>query len=149
MSLKARFDQDLTVAMKSKDALRTSVLRMVKSAIRLKEVEKTGAALDDDQVLQVMGNLIKQRRDSIEKYTAANRPELVQKEQDEIAIIQEYLPAALSQDEIAAGVAAAIAETGAAGPKDFGKAMKAAMARFKGRNVDGKVVSDLMKERLG
>lgn len=149
MSLRSRFDQDLTAAMKSKEALRTSVLRMIKSAIRVKEVEKTGAPLEDDQVMQVLGTMIKQRRDSVEKYSEGNRPELAQKEQDEIAILEEYLPRPLAREEIAAQVAEAILETGASSAKDFGKVMKAAMARFKGRVVDGKLVSEVVKERLG
>jgi uncharacterized protein len=149
MNLKERFTEDLTAAMKSKDALRTSVLRMIKSAIRMKEVETTGAPIDDPQVMQVLGSMIKQRKDSIEKYTAGARPDLAEKEQQEIDIIEGYLPRPLTRDEVAAEVLLAIEETGATSPKDFGRVMKAAMARFKGHVVDGKLVGELVRERLG
>jgi uncharacterized protein len=149
MNLKTRFDQDLVVAMKAKDVLKTSVLRMIKSAVRLKEVETTGAPLDDEQVMQVLGSMIKQRKDSIEKFEAGHRQDLAEKEQDEIRIIEQYLPKALSREEIAAQVQLAIEETGASSPKDFGRVMKTAMGRFKGQVVDGKLVSELVKERLG
>ena len=149
MNLKTRFDQDLTAAMKAHEALKTSVLRMIKSAIRLKEVETTGAPLDDEQVIHVLGSLIKQRRDSIEKYQAGRRLDLAEKEQNEIAIIEQYLPKALSREEISAHVQLAIEETGASSPKDFGRVMKAAMSKFKGQVVDGKLVSELVRERLG
>ena len=149
MNLKSRFDQDLTAAMKAKEALRTSVLRMIKSAVRLKEVETTGAPLDDEQVMQVLGSMIKQRKDSIEKYQAGHRQDLADKEQNEICIIEQYLPEALSREEIAAQVQLAMEETGASSPKDFGRVMKAAMGRFKGQVVDGKLVSELVRERLG
>ena len=149
MNLKSRFDQDLTAAMKAKETLRTSVLRMVKSAIRLKEVETTGAPLDDDQVTQVLGGMIKQRKDSIEKYQAGQRQDLADKEQEEIGIIEQYLPKALTREEIATQVQLAIEETGATSPKDFGRVMKAAMSRFKGQVVDGKLVSELVRGQLG
>jgi uncharacterized protein len=149
MNLKTRFDQDLVVAMKAKDVLKTSVLRMVKSAIRLKEVETTGAPLDDEQVMQVLGSMIKQRKDSIEKFELGHRQDLAEKEQAEIRIIEQYLPKALSREDIAAQVQLAIEETGASSPKDFGRVMKAAMGRFKGQVVDGKLVSELVKERIG
>jgi hypothetical protein len=149
MNLKTRFDQDLTVAMKAREALKTSVLRMIKTAIRLKEVETTGAPLDDEQVMQVLGSLIKQRKDSIEKFQSGHRQDLAEKEQDEIRIIEQYLPKALSRDEIAAQVQLAIEETGASSPKDFGRVMKIAMSKFKGQVVDGKLISELVKERLG
>jgi uncharacterized protein YqeY len=149
MNLKTRFDQDLTTAMKSKDALKTSVLRMIKSAIRLKEVETTGAPLDDQQVMPVLGSMIKQRKDSIEKFQSGHRQDLAEKEQEEIRIIEQYLPQALSRDEIAVQVQLAIEETGASSPKDFGRVMKVAMSRFKGQVVDGKLISELVRERLG
>lgn len=149
MNLKERFTEDLTTAMKARDVLRTSVLRMIKSAIRLKEVETSGAPIDDAQVMQVLGSLIKQRKDSIEKYQAGARHDLAEKEQQEIGIIEEYLPRPLSRDEVAHEVQLAVEETGATSPKDFGKVMKAAMARFKGQVVDGKLVSDMVREKLG
>jgi uncharacterized protein len=149
MNLKERFTQDLTAAMKSKDLLRTSVLRMIKSAIRLKEVESTGAPIDDPQVMQVLGSMIKQRKDSVEKYVAGARRDLAEKEQQEIGIIEEYLPRPLTRDEVAAEVQLAIEESGATSPKDFGRVMKAAMVRFHGQVVDGKLVSDIVRERLG
>jgi uncharacterized protein YqeY len=146
-SLKERIDSDLKEAMRSKDELGTSVLRMLKSAVKYKEVEPGGHALDDTGVLAVIQTLIKQRRDSVEQFRAGGRPELAEKEEREIARLQSYLPAQLSADELRAEVRAAIAQVGAKGPKDMGAVMKALMPKVQGR-AEGKAVSDAVKAEL-
>ncbi len=147
MGLVDRIQQDLTSAMKTKDELRLSVLRMVKTALKNKQVEKM-AALEDAEAVQVFSTLIKQRRDSIEQFTQGGRADLAGKEQKEIAIIEQYLPARASDGEVDAAIAAAIAETGARSPKEMGAVMKSVMARLKGQLVDGKVVSERVKAKL-
>jgi uncharacterized protein len=117
-SLKERIDADLKEAMRGKDELGTSVLRMLKSAVKYKEVEPGGHALEDAGVLAVIQTLIKQRRDSVEQFRAGHRPELAEKEEREIARLQGYLPAQLSADELRAEVRAVIAQVGAKGPKE-------------------------------
>jgi uncharacterized protein YqeY len=110
-------------------------------------VEKI-AALDDAEAVQVLSTLIKQRRDSIEQFTRGGRTDLAEKEQKEIAIIEEYLPARVSEAEVDEAIAAAIAETGAKSPKEMGAVMKNVMARLKGKLVDGKMVNERVRERL-
>lgn len=148
MNLREQIEHDLTAAMKSREVLRTSVLRMVKAAIRTKEVEKTDTRLDDAQVVQLLSTLIKQRREAIEKFQQGNRPDLAEKEQQEILIIQGYMPQAVTREEILEVVQQVIAEIGAASPKDFGRVMKAVMSRFAGQVVDGKLVGELVKAAL-
>lgn len=137
----------MTAAMKAKDATRTSTLRMVKSAITNREKEG-GGEISDEDVLKLLRSQVKQRRDSVEQYQKGGRPELADKEQAEIAIIEAYLPQAASQDEIDQAVAAAISETGASSMKDMGAVMKAAMAKLAGKNADGKAVSETVKAKL-
>lgn len=146
-SLKERIDSDLKEAMRSKDELSTSVLRMLKSAVKYKEVEPGGHALEDAGVLAVIQTLIKKGRDSVEQFRAGGRPELADKEEREIARLQSYLPAQLSPDELRAEVRAAVAQVGAKGPKDMGAVMKALMPRVQGR-AEGKAVSDAVKAEL-
>jgi hypothetical protein len=146
-SLKERIDADLKDAMRSKDELGTSVLRMLKSAVKYKEVEPGGHPLDDPGVLAVIQTLIKQRRDSVEQFRAGGRPELADKEEREIAKLQSYLPAQLSADELRAEVRAAIAKVGAKSPKDMGAVMKELMPRVSGR-AEGKAVSEAVKAEL-
>ena len=146
-SLKERIDSDLKEAMRSKDELGTSVLRMLKSAVKNKEVEPGGHALEDAGVLAVIQTLIKKGRDSVEQFRAGGRPELADKEEREIARLQSYLPAQLSPDELRAEVRAAVAQVGAKGPKDMGAVMKALMPRVQGR-AEGKAVSDAVKAEL-
>ena len=148
MTLRQQIEQDLTVAMKSRDALRTSVLRMVKTAIRTKEVEKTDTHLEDVQVVQLLQTLIKQRREAIEKFQQGNRPDLAEKEQQEILIIEGYMPRAVAREEILAVVQQVVTETGAASSRDFGRVMKAVMSRFAGQVVDGRLVGELVKAAL-
>jgi uncharacterized protein YqeY len=147
MSLSEQIIADLTASMKAQDAQRTSTLRMVKAAMMNRKIEK-GGELDDDEMQKLLRSLVKQRRDSIEQYEKAVRPELVDKEQAEIAVIETYLPQAVSAAEIEAAVAAAIAETGASSIKDMGKVMKAAQAALAGKNADGKRVADRVKAKL-
>ena len=147
MSLSEQIISDLTASMKAQDAQRTSTLRMVKAAMMNRKIEK-GGELDDDEMQKLLRSLVKQRRDSIEQYEKAGRPELVDKEQAEIAVIETYLPQAASAAEIEAAVAAAIAETGASSIKDMGKVMKATQAALAGKNADGKAVADTVKSKL-
>jgi uncharacterized protein YqeY len=147
MSLKQQIISDLTAAMKAKDAARTSTLRMVKAAIMNREKEGGGEPTDED-VFKLLRSQVKQRRDSVEQYQKANRQDLADKEQAEIAIIEAYLPQAASQEEIDQAVVAAITETGASSMKDMGGVMKAAMAKLAGKNADGKLVSETVKAKL-
>ncbi|HVG55854.1 MAG TPA: GatB/YqeY domain-containing protein [Vicinamibacterales bacterium] len=148
MSLNEQVAADLTAAMKAKDAARLSALRMLKAAVMNKEVEK-GRTLEDAEVQQVIASLVKQRRDSIEQFEKAGRTDLVEKETGEVRILEHYLPPAVSQEEIDAAVAAAIAETGASSLKDMGKVMKAVMLKLAGKNVDGKAVNEAVRRTLG
>src|SRR6202166_3970820 len=146
MALIERIQKDLTEAMMSKDELRLSVLRMIKSALKYKEVEKV-RPLEDAESLQVLQTLMKQRRESVEQFTKGGRQDLADKETKEIAILEVYLPAAPSDDDLSAAIEAAIAETGANSPKSVGAVIKAARARLEGKTVDGKTLSERVKER--
>jgi uncharacterized protein YqeY len=148
MSLNEKIGSDIATAMKAKEAGRLSALRMLKAAVMNKEVEK-GRTLDDAEVLQVVAALAKQRRDSIDQFTKAGRQDLVDKETQELGILEAYLPPAVSAEEIDAAVSAAIAEAGATSPKDMGKVMKAVMPKLAGRNVDGKAVNEAVRRKLG
>jgi uncharacterized protein YqeY len=139
---------DIAAAMKARDASRLSALRMLKAAVMNKSVEK-GRDLDDAEVRQVVASLVKQRRDSIEQFTNAGRTDLVDKETAELTVLQAYLPAAATPEEINAAVADAIAETGASSPKDMGKVMKAVMPKLAGKNADGKAVNEAVRRTLG
>ena len=150
MTLVERLNQDLTAAMKARDAVRTSTLRMAKAAIMNKEIDKKGA-LDDGEAIKLLQGLVKQREDAAEQYQKANRPELAEKEQGEIVILKSYLPAEVTDAEVAAAVDKAVAETGASSLKDMGKAMKATLASLaaSGKAVDGKRVNEAVKKKLG
>ncbi|MBI5694238.1 MAG: GatB/YqeY domain-containing protein [Nitrospirae bacterium] len=147
MTLKERLKEDIKEAMKAKDALRLSTLRLLTSAIKYKEIE-AHKELDDEGVMDVMNTAVKQRRDSIEQYEKAGRTDLAEQEKAELAIIQTYMPEQLGRDQIEALVKEAAAEVGAAGPKDMGKLMKALMPKVKGR-ADGKLVNEVVKAVLG
>ena len=148
MSMNDQVGADITAAMKARDASRLSALRMLKAAVMNKSVQK-GRDLDDAEVLQVVASLVKQRRDSIEQFTNAGRTDLVEKETAELTVLQAYLPAAATPEEINAAVAEAIAETGASSPKDMGKVMKAVMPKLAGKNADGKAVNEAVRRTLG
>jgi len=147
MSLAEKFQKDLVDAMRAKDELRLSVVRGIKSAIKLKEVEKIHA-LDDTETIQVLQTLVKQRKDSIEQFTKGNRPELAEKETKELAIIESYLPAGASEAEMDAAINKAISETGANSMKQMGAVIKAAKSALEGKTVDGKTLSDRVRDRL-
>lgn len=150
MTLLERVTADLTAAMKAKDAARTSTLRMAKAALHNREIDKQGA-LDDGDVTKVLQSLVKQREDSAEQYEKGNRPELAEKEKAEIAVLKTYLPAEVTDAEVAAAVAKAVEDTGASSLKDMGKVMKGALSALSasGKSVDGKRVSEAAKKRLG
>ena len=147
MSIADQIQKDMTAAMKSREELRLSTLRMVRSALKNKEIDKR-APLDDREQQQVLQTLIKQRRESIDAFTKGGRQELADKEQAEIAIIEAYLPKAVGEEEITATVKSVIAEMGSPTMKDMGTVMKNVMAKFAGARVDGKVVSDTVKREL-
>ena len=146
MALKETLDAELKAAMREKDAPKLSVIRMLKSAIKYREIEVM-KPLDDAGVLAVVASEIKRRRDSVEQYRAGNRADLADKEEAEIAVLQAYLPAQLGEDELRAKVDEAIAKTGAKGPKDMGAVMKALLPEVQGR-AEGSAVSELVKARL-
>ena len=148
MSLADSISTDIAAAMKAKDPARLSALRMLKAAVMNKSVEK-GRDLEDPEVLQVIASLVKQRRESIEQFANAGRTDLVDKETAELTVLNQYLPPAASHEEIEAAVAAAIAETGAASPKDMGKVMKAVMPKLAGKNADGRAVNEIVRRQLG
>ena len=147
MSLRDRFTEDLKQAMKNRDQLRMDVIRLIKAAILNREIELK-KDLDDAEMSRVMTTLVKQRRESIEHFQKGNRLDLANKEQMEIAIIEGYLPKALSPEDVASTVEAVIRESGASGIKDMGAVMKGVMARLAGQTVDGKQVSDLVRSKL-
>ena len=142
-----RISEDLTSAMRAKDAMRLGTLRMAKAALMNREVEK-GGALDETESRQVMASLIKQRRDSIEQFRAGGRGELADKEQAEIGVLERYQPPAAGDAEIAAAIEAAMTETGATSAKEMGKVIAAAKIKLTGLTVDGKALSDAVKNRL-
>jgi uncharacterized protein YqeY len=148
MTFLDRINEDLKTAMKNKDAERLSTLRMVKTALKNREIDKM-AALTDEESIKVMQTLVKQRRDSIEQYQQAGRIELAEKEAAEIKVIEDYLPAALDEGAVAQIVAETIAETGATSAKEMGNVMKAVMAKLAGQTVDGKLVNQLVRSKLG
>ena len=149
MAIPDQVQKDMVEAMRSRDELRLSTLRMVKAALKNKEVEKR-APLDDKEAQQVLSTLIKQRRDSIEQFTKGGRQELADKEAAEIKLIENYLPKAMGEEGIAEVVKATIAEMGSPTMKDMGTVMKNTMAKLQasGERVDGKVVSELVKKHL-
>lgn len=147
MSLEQSLSADIVSAMKAKEPTRLVALRMLKTALTNKSIEK-GRALEPAEELQVVSMLVKQRRDSIEQFTKGGRTDLADKEKAEIVVLETYLPAAASDEEIAKAVDAAVAETGATSAKDMGKVMKAALAGLAGKTADGKKVSEAVKARL-
>ena len=148
MSLKQRIIDDMIEAMRAKDAPRLSTLRMVKAAMMNRQIEK-GGELTDEELAKMLQSLVKQRRDSVEQYERGGRAELAAKESAEIEVIEAYLPQAATREEIEQAVAAAIEETGASSMKEMGAVMKAAQARLAGRAADGRVVSEIVKAKLG
>jgi hypothetical protein len=150
MTISEQVQKDMVDAMRSRDELRLSTLRMVKAALKNKEIDKR-APLDDKESQQVLATLIKQRKDSIEQFTKGGRQELADKEAAEIKVIEAYLPKALGEEEVTAAVKATIAEMGSPTMKDMGTVMKNAMAKLQatGARVEGKMVSEIVKKQLG
>lgn len=140
--------KDIANAMREKNQATLAPLRMLKAALVNREVEK-GRALDEAESLQVVGQLVKQRRDAVEQFRAGGRKDLADREQAEIVFLERYLPPAADEATVRAAIDAAVSETGATGPKDMGKVMKAVMARLAGATVDGRTVSEAVKKRLG
>ncbi len=147
MSFAEKIQKDLVDAMRSKDELRLSVLRGIKAAIKHKEVEKI-RVLDEPESMQILQTLVKQRKESIEQFTKGNRPELAEKETKELAIIESYLPAGASEAEMDAAIAKAISESGASSIKQMGAVVKVAKSALEGKTVDGKALSDRVRDRL-
>ncbi len=147
MSLESQLNADIAAAMKAKETVRLGTFRMLKTALTNKSIEK-GRALEPAEELQVVVSLVKQRRDSIEQFTAGNRPDLAAKEQAEIRVLETLLPPAASAEDIAAAVERAVVETGAASPKDMGMVMKAVLAALSGKTADGKQVNEAVRARL-
>jgi hypothetical protein len=154
MSITEKIGADIIVAMKAHDAHRVTTLRMVKSALRSKEIDKRQPLTDAEQVA-ILSTLLKQRRESVESFTKGNRPELAAKEQSEIVLIEAYMPQSAGEDQVREIVAAAVAELAATtgskpGPRDMGAAMKLVQQRIQatGLRADGKVVSEIVKAEL-
>jgi uncharacterized protein len=149
MSISEKVQKDMTEAMRARDERRLSALRMVKAALKNREVEKRGK-LDDSEEMQVLSSLIKQRKDSVEQFTKGGRQELADKEAAEIKLIESYLPQAVGEAEIEAAVRAQVGEMGSPTLKDMGAVMKAVMAHFQtaGARVEGKLVSEIVKRQL-
>jgi uncharacterized protein YqeY len=147
MPIVDQINKDIIEAMKAKEAERLSALRMVKTALKLRETELPGA-VDDAEAARVLNTLLKQRRDAAEQFRAGNREEMALKEENEARIIQSYLPEAASEEEMSRAVDESIAETGASSMKDMGAVMKAVRSKLEGKTVDGKVLSDMVKAKL-
>ena len=147
MTLIAQITQDIAEAMKAKDQVRLSALRMVKAAIMNGEVSK-GRALEEPEAQQVLASLLKQRRDSIEQFGNAGRQDLVDKEKAEIVVLEKYAPPSATVAELEQAITAAIAETGATTAKDMGRVMKAVMSALAGKSADGKMVNELVRKKL-
>jgi len=147
MRLAEKIQKDLVDAMRAKDELRLSVLRGIKTAIKNKEVEKI-RALEEPEGIQILQTLVKQRKESIDQFTKGNRPELAAKETRELAIIESYLPAGASEAEMDAAITRAVSETGATSIKQMGAVVKAVKAALEGKTVDGKALSDRVRDRL-
>ena len=147
MTIQEKIQEDIKNSMRLKDSLRLDVLRGMKSAIKLKEIEKI-RTLEESEVFQVLHTLVKQRRDSIDQFKKGGRADLVAREEDELRILESYLPAAVSAEEIGQVVKQAIAELQADNPKDIGRVMKTVMAKFAGKIVDGKQVNEQVRAQL-
>ena len=147
MSLSEAIQKDIVSAMKAKEEMKLGVLRMVKAAIQLKEVDKM-RKLDEQESIQLLQTLVKQRKESIDQFAKGGRQDLVDKEKSELTILEAYLPAGASNEEMDAAITKAIAETGANSMKQMGAVVKAAKTTLEGKTVDGKALSDLVRDRL-
>jgi uncharacterized protein len=147
MTLREKITEDMKTAMKARETDRLGAIRLLQAALKQKEVDER-IVLTDDLVLSIIDKMLKQRKDSIEQYKAGNRADLVAKEEFEVAVLSQYMPKALSDEEIGAIIDEVVRETGAAGPKDMGKVMNALRPRVAGR-ADMGALSGLVKARLG
>lgn len=147
MPLLDQLQKDMVTAMKAKEEARLSAIRMVKAAL-MKEKVDSMKELDEAAEMKVLNSLIKQRRDSADMYRKGGRPEQAEKEETELRLIESYMPAGATEEEVDAAIAAAIAETGATTPKQMGQVMTAAKAKLAGKRVDGKVMSDKIRAKL-
>jgi uncharacterized protein YqeY len=145
-SLKRRINQDAKEALKSKDTLTLNVLRMLKSEIRYKEIER-GSELSDDDVISVLSSAIKKRKDSIQQFEKGGRDDLASKEKEELAVVTKYMPEQVSEEELSQIISQAISEEGATGATDLGKVMKLVMPKVRGR-ADGKKVNQMVSSQL-
>jgi uncharacterized protein len=148
MTFQEKIQNEILEAMKAKKALKLDVLRGMKAAIKNKEIEKNHA-LSESEVLQVLTTLVKQRNDSIEQFTRGGREDLASREREELALLETYLPASASESEIQAAIDAEVVSLQAASLKDIGRVMKAVMSHFEGKRVDGRVVNERVRARLG
>lgn len=148
MTIQERIQKELTEAMKARDSLKADVLRGIKTAVKLKEVEKI-KALSESEVLQILQTLVKQRKDSIEQFTKGGRSDLVTREEAELRILEGYLPTPVGEEELSTVISEVISELSANTGKDIGRVMKTVMTRFAGKNVDGKKVNEIVRARLG
>jgi hypothetical protein len=146
MNLNEQLIEAMKTAMKARESLRLNAIRLIRTAIKNREIDER-RALDDQEVIGVLSTLVKQRKESAQVYREGGRPELAEKEEQELAIIQEFLPTQLGEEEIRAIIEAAVNETGAASMKDMGKVMKVVTGKTLGR-ADGRLVSELVKARL-
>lgn len=147
MPIVEQINRDITAAMKAKEAERLSALRMMKTALKLRETELPGG-VDDNEAMRVLNTLLKQRKDAADQYRAAGREDLASKEENETVIIKSYMPAAATEEEMSLAVDETIAELGTTSMKDMGAVMKAVRPRLEGKTVDGKALSDLVKAKL-
>ena len=147
MALLEQIQKDMVQAMKTRDEPRLGTVRMIKAALKKHEIDSM-KPLDEATELQVMSTLIKQRREAADLYRKGNRPDLADKEEAELKLIESYLPAAPSDQEMNAAIDQALAETGATSAKQMGQVMKAAQAKLAGKHVDGKALSEKVKARL-
>ena len=147
MPIVDQISRDLTEAMKAREAERLSALRMVKTALTLRQTELPGA-VDDAEAMKVLNTLLKQRRDAAEQFRAGGREEMAIKEENEAVIIQSYLPASVTEEDMARAVRDSITEAGATSMKDMGAVMKSVRAKLEGKTIDGKALSDFVKSKL-
>ena len=148
MALLERIQREMAEAMRAREEARLSTLRQIKTALKKHEIDAM-KPLDEATEMQLLKTLIKQRSDSIEMFRKGNRPELAEKEEAELKLIETYLPAAPAEEEVEAAIQAALAETGVTSLKQMGLVMKAAQAKLAGKRVDGKALSDKVRARLG
>lgn len=148
MPLLDRIQTDMVTAMRAKDEMRLGAIRLIKTALKKQEVDSM-KPLDEPAEMQILSSLIKQRRESAEMFRKGDRPELAEREEAELKIVESYMPASASEAEMEAAISSAIGETGATSAKQMGLVMKAAQAKLAGKRVEGKELSEKVRARLG